>query len=237
MDSNKTMDAKGLFEQILNAGRELTEQGQGYAQKKLDIPAEGPEREASLSGMGKGAAIAGVLALLLGTKAGRGITGAGLKLGTLAGLGGIAYKTYQDWQSRQTGQALPQAGTSVEGLTGMQAEHRSLTLLKAMIAAAKADGHIDATEGAKIEGLMSKLELDAATAKLIKTELAKPLDPKDIAAAADSPAAAAEIYLTSLLVIDVDNKKERAYLDQLAEHLKIPKDLALQMEAQAKQSA
>jgi uncharacterized membrane protein YebE (DUF533 family) len=125
----------------------------------------------------------------------------------------------------------------VEGLTGTQAEHRNLTLLKAMIAAAKADGHIDAKEGAKIEGLVSKLELDAATAKLIKTELAKSLDPKDIAAAADSPAAAAEIYLTSLLVIDVDNKKERAYLDQLAEHLKIPKDLALQMEAQAKQSA
>lgn len=105
-----------------------------------------------------------------------------------------------------------------------------------MIAAAKADGHIDAKEGAKIEGLVSKLELDAATAKLIKTELAKPLDPKDIAAAADSPAAA-EIYLTSLLVIDVANKKERAYLDQLAEHLKIPRDLAQQMEDQAKQSA
>jgi uncharacterized membrane protein YebE (DUF533 family) len=160
-----------------------------------------------------------------------------LKLGTLAGLGGIAYKTYQDWQSKQTGQALPQAGTSVESLTGTQAEHRSLTLLKAMIAAAKADGHIDAKEGAKIEGLVSKLELDAETAKLIKTELAKPLDPKDIAAAADSPAAAAEIYLTSLLVIDVANKKERAYLDQLAEYLKIPKDLAQQMEDQAKQPA
>jgi uncharacterized membrane protein YebE (DUF533 family) len=237
MDDNKTMDAKGLLEQILNAGRGLAEQGQAYAQKKLDIPAEGPEREASLSGLGKGAAIAGVLALLLGTKTGRGVTSAGLKLGTLAALGGVAYKTYQDWQSRQTGQTLSQAGTSVESLTGTQAEHRSLTLLKGMIAAAKADGHIDAKEGEKIEGLMSKLELDAATEKLIKAELAKPLDPKDIAAAADSPAAAAEIYLTSLLVIDVDNQKERAYLDQLAEYLKIPKDLALHIEAQAQQSA
>ena len=160
-----------------------------------------------------------------------------MKLGTLGALGGLAYKTYQNWQSQQTGQTIPQAGAPIENLTGPQAEQRSLALLKAMIAAAKADGHIDAKEGAKIEDLVSKLELDAATAKLIKTELAKPLDPKDIAAAADSPAAAAEIYLTSLLVIDVDNKKERAYLDQLAEHLKIPKDLALQMEAQAKQSA
>ena len=230
------MDTKGLIEQILNAGRELAEQGQTIAQNKLDIPAEGTEREATLSGMGKGAAIAGVLALLLGTKTGRGVTGAGLKLGTLGALGGLAYKTYQNWQSQQTGQTISQAGASIENLTGPQAEQRSLVLLKAMIAAAKSDGHIDAAEGAKIEDLMTKLDLESATAKLIKEELSKPLDPKDIAASADTPEAAAEIYLTSLLVIGVVNENERAYLDQLAEYLKIPKDLAQQMETQANQT-
>ena len=229
------MDTKGFIEQILNAGRELAEQGQTIAQNKLDIPAEGKEREATLSGMGKGAAIAGVLALLLGTKTGRGVTGAGLKLGTLGALGGLAYKTYQNWQRQQTGQTIPQTGESIESLTGPQAEQRSLALLKAMIAAAKADGHIDAAEGAKIEDLMTKLDLESATAKLIKEELSKPLDPKDIAASADTPEAAAEIYLTSLLVIGVVNENERAYLDQLADYLKIPKDLAQQMETQANQ--
>ena len=186
--------------------------------------------------MGKGAAIASVLALLLGTKAGRGVTGAGLKLGTLGALGGLAYKTYQNWQSQQTGQTTSQAGAPIENLTGPQAEQRSMALLKAMIAAAKADGHIDAAEGAKIEDLMTKLDLESATAKLIKEELSKPLDPKDIAASADTPEAAAEIYLTSLLVIGEVNENERAYLDQLAENLKIPKDLALQMETQANQT-
>jgi uncharacterized membrane protein YebE (DUF533 family) len=230
------MDTKGLIEQILNAGRELAEQGQAIAQNKLDIPAEGTEREATLSGMGKGAAIAGVLALLLGTKTGRGVTGAGLKLGTLGALGGLAYKTYQNWQSQQAGQTISQAGASIENLTGPQAEQRSLALLKAMIAAAKADGHIDAAEGVKIEDLMTKLDLESATAKLIKEELSKPLDPRDIAASADTPEAAAEIYLTSLLVIGAVNENERAYLDQLAEYLKIPKDLAQQMETQAHQN-
>ena len=230
------MDTKGFIEQILNAGSELAKQGQAIAQNKLDIPAEGTEREATLSGMGKGAAIAGVLALLLGTKTGRGVTGAGLKLGTLGALGGLAYKTYQNWQSQQTGQTISQAGAPIENLTGPQAEQRSLALLKAMIAAAKADGHIDAAEGAKIEDLMTKLDLESATAKLIKEELSKPLDPKDIAASADTPEAAAEIYLTSLLVIGEVNENERAYLDQLAEYLKIPKDLALQMETQANQT-
>lgn len=229
------MDTKGFIEQILNAGRELVEQGQAIAQNKLDIPAEGTEREATLSGMGKGAAIAGVLALLLGTKTGRGVTGAGLKLGTLGALGGLAYKTYQNWQSQQTGQTISQAGASIENLTGPQAEQRSVTLLKAMIAAAKADGHIDTAEGAKIEDLMTKLDLESATAKLIKEELSKPLDPKDIAASADTPEAAAEIYLTSLLVIGVVNENERTYLDQLADYLKIPKDLAQQMETQTSQ--
>jgi uncharacterized membrane protein YebE (DUF533 family) len=195
------MDTKGFIEQILNAGSELAKQGQAIAQNKLDIPAEGTEREATLSGMGKGAAIAGVLALLLGTKAGRGVTGAGFKLGTLGALGGLAYKTYQNWQSQQSGQTISQAGAPIENLTAPQAEQRSLSLLKAMIAAAKADGHIDAAEGAKIEDLMTKLDLESATAKLIKEELSKPLDPKDIAASADTPEAAAEIYLTSLLVI------------------------------------
>lgn len=230
------MDTKGLIEQILNAGRELAEQGQAIAQNKLDNPAEGAEREATLSGMSKGAAIAGVLALLLGTKTGRGVSGAGLKLGTLGALGGLAYKTYQNWQSQQTGQPISQAGASIENLTGPQAEQRSLTLLKAMIAAAKADGHIDAAEGAKIEDLMTKSDLESATAKLIKEELSKPLDPKDIAASANTPEAAAEIYLTSLLVIGAVNENERAYLDQLAEYLKIPKDLAQQMETQAHQT-
>ena len=230
------MDTKGFIEQILNAGSELAKQGQAIAQNKLDIPAEGTEREATLSGMGKGAAIAGVLALLLGTKAGRGVTGAGLKLGTLGALGGLAYKTYQNWQSQQSGLTISQGGAPIENLTGPQAEQRSLALLKAMIAAAKADGHIDAAEGAKIEDFMTKLDLESATAKLIKEELSKPLDPKEIAASADTPEAAAEIYLTSLLVIGEVNEKERAYLDQLAENLKIPKDLAQQMEAQANQA-
>ena len=159
-----------------------------------------------------------------------------MKLGTLGALGGLAYKTYQNWQSQQTGQTISQAGASIENLAGPQAEKRSLALLKAMIAAAKADGHIDAAEGAKIEGLMTKLDLESATAKVIKEELSKPLDPMDIAASADTPEAAAEIYLTSLLVIGEVNENERAYLDQLAEYLKIPKDLTQQMETQANQT-
>jgi uncharacterized membrane protein YebE (DUF533 family) len=232
------MDAKALLEQFLSAGRELTEQGQSYVEGKLDLPAEGPERDAALSSAGKGAAIAGVLALLLGTKTGRGVTGAGLKLGTLAALGSVAYKTYQDWVQKQGGQIESTASDkSPEALTGPAAGQKSLVLLKAIIAAAKSDGHIDAAEQAKIEGLVGKLGLDSATVSLINEEVAKTLDPKDIAALSDSPATAGEIYLVSASVVDDNNEKERTYLNLLAQHLKIPGDLALQLEAQVKNAA
>ena len=47
------------------------------------------------SGLGKGALMAGGLAALLGTGAGRRLTGGTLKLGGLAAIGGLAYQTYE----------------------------------------------------------------------------------------------------------------------------------------------
>ena len=100
-----------------------------------------------------------------------------------------------------------------------------------MIAAAKADGHIDSDEREKIRQQVQRFGLDDSAIATLKSELDKPLDPKDIAAGADSPEAAAEIYLASLLVIDVDNTMERAYLNALAQELKLSAELVRQLEA------
>jgi len=64
--------------------------------------------------------------------------------------------------------------------------------------------------------------------------LSKPLNIKEVAAGADSPAAAAEIYLTSLLAINIDNDQERAYLEELAAQLKLPPELVSELLDQAK---
>jgi len=56
-----------------------------------------------LRGLGKGAAAAGALALLVGTKGGRRVTGTALKLGSLAALGGVGYTAYRNWQEKQSG--------------------------------------------------------------------------------------------------------------------------------------
>ncbi|MFM2320470.1 MAG: hypothetical protein RLZZ215_3091, partial [Pseudomonadota bacterium] len=91
------MDINHLLEQLLKTSKDTVQQGQTLAEQKLGIPAEGAERDSMLSGMKTGAAAAGILALLLGTRTGRKVTGLGLKVGSVAALGGLAYQMYQRW--------------------------------------------------------------------------------------------------------------------------------------------
>jgi uncharacterized membrane protein YebE (DUF533 family) len=227
------VDARSLLDQLFQSGRELAGKGQGMAEKGLGVPEQGPERNAMLSGMGKGALATGALGLLFGTGAGRQLAGPALKIGGLAALGGIAYKAYQTWQANQS-DAPAEPGTPVGELRGADGDQRSLALLKAMIAAAKADGHIDDAERAHINGQIQQLGVESDAARFIQQEVDKPLNPKEIAAGADSPEAASEIYLASLLAINVDNVMERAYLGELAKELGIAPGLAAQLEEQAK---
>ncbi len=89
------MDTDKLLKQIMQSGQQMLERGQEIAEDKLNIPEEGAERDAMFSGLGKGALMAGGLAALLGTGAGRRLTGGTLKLGGLAAIGGLAYQTYE----------------------------------------------------------------------------------------------------------------------------------------------
>jgi uncharacterized membrane protein YebE (DUF533 family) len=226
------MNSKQILDMLLNSGKELAEKGKTLAEAKLGLPDDPKKRDELLVSASKGAIAASALAVLLGTGAGRKLTGATLKLGSLAAIGGIAYKAFQDWQAKQTGQVENTTSKPVNELTGAEGEKRSNALLKAMIASAKADGHIDDKEKAAITQHASKLGLNDAVASMITDELAKPLDVNDIAAGADSPEAAAEIYLVSRMVLDMDNDAERQYLDKLASALKLAPDLIAQLEKQ-----
>lgn len=226
------MALKDMLDQMLAAGRDLAAQGQGYAERTLNVPAQGPERDAALSNLGKGALAGGALALLLGTGAGRKLAGTAAAIGGIGALGKVAYDAFQSWQANQA-QAAAEPGTPVGTLTGDAAEQRSRALFRAMIAAAKADGHIDDAERAAIRNASIQIGIDDDTRLMLEAELARPLDVAEIAAGADSPAAAAEIYLASLFVIDLDQPAERAYLDQLAAALELQPGLARQLEAKA----
>ena len=108
-----------------------------------------------------------------------------------------------------------------------------MQLIRAMISAAKADGHIDAGERENIKRQINELDLESDFADLLRFEINKPVDVRAIAQGADSPASAAETYLASLMVIDVDNDAERQYLRDLATALGLSDDYASQLEAAA----
>lgn len=226
------MDTKALLDELLQASTDLAGRGKGMAERGFGIPPEGPERDATLSAMGKGAAAAGILALLLGTGAGRKLTGGALKLGSLAALGGVAYKAYQNWQAGRAGETV-EAGVPVGDLKGAEAERRSRALIKAMVAAAKADGHVDEDERKRIFDGIARLGLQDAAVQRLSAEIDAPVDAASVAAGADSPEAAAEIYLASLLVIDQGHPTERKYLEDLARHLGLDAALVTELEKQA----
>jgi uncharacterized membrane protein YebE (DUF533 family) len=94
-------------------------------------------------------------------------------------------------------------------------------LLRAMIAAAKSDGHVDAQEQARIFAEMDKLPLAADDKAFVMDELRAKLDIDAVTGAAETPEEAAEIYTASLLAIDIDNAAERGYLAMLAARLKL----------------
>ena len=99
------------------------------------------------------------------------------------------------------------------------ADDRALLLLRAMIAAANADGAIDADERQRI--MQGHDGADAPEAALIAAELDKPLDVDGLSAEVTTPGAAADVYAASLMAIDVDTLKERDYLSRLATGLSL----------------
>lgn len=182
---------------------------------------------------GKGALTGGALGLLLGrNKATRKLA----TYGGLAALGVMAYKAYGDYKRQQEG-AVGVEPQTVDRLPPPQAEQHSQAILKALVAAAKADGHVDARERQVIEGEFARIHQDDAVQAWLRTELEKPLDPTEVARAGTTPEIASEMYLASLLVADEQNFMERAYLDELARQLKLDGALKAQLEQQLAQQA
>lgn len=219
-------DAKRLLDQFM--GGQGGQGGQGGS--------SGGGGDDFLRGAGGGALAGGLAAILLGTKTGRKLGGEALKLGGMAAVGALAYKAYRDWQAgKQPAPAAPQqqpqqapvpmlpapSGTPFNPSTPSEQQTLARHLLRAMIAAAKADGHVDAQEQARIFAEMDKLPLAADDKAFVMDELRAKLDIDAVASAASTPEEAAEIYTASLLAIDVDNAAERGYLGMLAARLKL----------------
>jgi uncharacterized membrane protein YebE (DUF533 family) len=150
------MNTRGLLDQLLKSGQDLLQNKAGGAQNKASGGLGG-----LLSGAGGGALAAGAMGLLLGSKKARKVGGKVAVYGGLAALGVLAYKAYGNWQAGQ-GTAPKREPQTLDRLPTAQVEQHSQAILKALVAAAKADGHIDERERELIEGEFTKLDNDQA---------------------------------------------------------------------------
>jgi len=209
----------------------LLKSAQGKSNNGDPTPSQGGLGGMLNADFGKGALAGGALGLLLGkNKTTRKLA----TYGGLAAIGVMAYKAYGEYQQQQGGaSAEPQ---TVDRLPPPQVELHSQAILKALVAAAKADGHIDARERQVIEGEFTRLNQDTELQQWLHAELEKPLDPAEVARAASTPEIASEMYLASLMAADEQNFLERAYLDELARQLKLDEALKLKLEQQIRQA-
>lgn len=221
-------DAKKLLDQFL--GSQMPGGSGSIGKKGTD-----------LMGIAKGSPLTtgAIAAVLLGTKTGRSIGGNALKLGGLAviaGLGYQAYKNYQAGQKPEPTQSLPELLPPPKDSpfsTEPQAVSNdfALSLVRAMIAAAKADGHIDAQERSRIMDKVHLSGLGSEAEAFIEAELAKPIDLDTLVSAAKTEEQKVEIYTASRLTIEPDTRTERGYLDMLAGRLGLPDALVDHIEA------
>ncbi|WP_082461328.1 tellurite resistance TerB family protein [Devosia sp. Leaf64] len=171
------------------------------------------------------------------------LLGNAAKLGALAAVGGLAYKAWQSYQANQTNQsggaAQPVREDAFIPAPGNEAAQEELgkTLVRAMIAAAKADGKIDAEEKDAIFERLKTMPLSAEEKAWVFDELSTPLDINAVAGRADTPEHAAEIYAASLVAITADTPAEQAYLEALAAKLRLDPALVTEIHKAAGEKA
>jgi uncharacterized membrane protein YebE (DUF533 family) len=102
-------------------------------------------------------------------------------------------------------------------------EQQAEIILKAMINAAKADGQIDADEQKKITEHIG--EVTPEEIEFVRNEMSAPLDVEGVIKSVPK-GMEQQVYLMSLLTINLDHEKEAHYLDKLAKGLNISQQVA-----------
>jgi uncharacterized membrane protein YebE (DUF533 family) len=229
-------NAQGLLNQMLSSGqaalRENARRGRHGAPRARSTNRGADDLLSQFGGLSGRTAAGSALAMLLGSRRRRRAGGGGiLSHGGAAALGALAYRAYMEWQAQQrTGAG---EARTLDRVPEAEAEAQSRAVLTAVVAAAKADGHIDDSERAAIEAEFDKLDNDPEARRWLVQELSKPLDPAEVARAADSDVVASEMYLASRLVVDTENFMERAYLDELARCMHLDKELQARLDREA----
>ncbi len=98
-------------------------------------------------------------------------------------------------------------------------DETALLLIDAMLAAANADGHIDAEEKARIMAQLERVGSDQDGFDYLQQRMDNPPSPEQICGRVTDMDLARQVYIVSLLAITVDTDAEAAYLRDLATRL------------------
>lgn len=195
-----------------------------------------------MMGQMMGGAGAGNLQDMMGKMMGGGMMGgtppdAGEKDGLLANLGGAGGAGLAGILAMAGGAAAMGSDGVKDMMSTMgqekasdEMERNAGVMLRAIIQAAKSDGEIDAQEQERIMETVGD-DADPEDIAFVREVLSAPVDVQ--ALAADTPnGAEAQVYAMSLMSIRVDTQAEVAYLSDLANALRLPKQSLDMLHAQ-----
>lgn len=109
----------------------------------------------------------------------------------------------------------------------------AMLLIRAMIAAANADGQITPDERQRITSKLEQAGAGPDERAVLERELDNPRSADQIVREVKDQETAVQVYLASRLAMNPDTAAERAYLDFLAARLNIPADRLSQLNAVA----
>ena len=228
-------NATGVGRQARDAVGQATGQSPDELMRQLkEWIANNPEAAAASAG--------GIGAVVLGTRTGRSVAASAAKLGALVMIGGLAYKAYQNYASGRPmisdPNFVPEVAPSGSGFEPQAVTQESAALyIRAMIAAAAADGRIDDAEQQKILGGLKQAGIDAEAEEFLANELNNPTSAADLAAAVSSPEEAVQVFTAARISVDLDTQEEHDFLVDLARRLKLDPKLVQYIDAAANGTA
>lgn len=210
------MDLNSILNQVLNVAKNSA--------SKLET---GNQTIDSITKVGGGAALGGILSMILGRSGGASLA----KLGSLAVLGNLAYQAYQNYQKSQQSSQPNISENAFDVLNSSSHVDAGELILRTMIAAAAADGEI--TEDEK-QTIANEAGNNPELAQWLAQEIQNPISINEITRlVGNDTALASNVYLAARLVSKDLSRKEIIFLADLAKALGLDDALVEQLEKQA----
>ena len=154
----------------------------------------------------------------LGNKGGRRLVGGVAKTGAVAALGALAYRAWINKAEAEEGDA--KAAATAGYVTDETADAAfAEAIVRVMVAAAHADGQVDASEQDMIDGELDRAGVNAETRAAFLQPLTGEALYNVVQKAALSPNHSAQLYAAASVVMADKTSSEQAFLKELAERL------------------